>query len=338
MFFIFHRYYFGKDTGYTSCMILGIDEVGRGAWAGPVVVGAVAIEPDAITGLNDSKLLSKKKRIYFAKLIRMRAAWIGIGWVGAKKIDEIGMSASLKLAARRSIEGAPRACEIIIDGTIRLVEAPNVTTLKKADQLIPAVSAASIIAKVARDTYMQSLDGLFSELAFRSHVGYGTAGHLAALDTFGPTPLHRMSFSPMSGVSPKKRKIAISKVVTTAGYKAETAAAVYLHTNGYTVVERNWKTKRCEIDIVAEKDGDMYCIEVKYRKNALQGEGFDYITATKQKQMAFAADAWRSLKKWPGPVRLAAVQVAGDTFEVTGFTTEMSAGETHHARTRQFGW
>lgn len=314
-------------------MILGIDEVGRGAWAGPVVVGAVAVEPQAVLGLNDSKLLSKKKRIIFAALIRQRAAWIGIGWVSARKVDEIGMSAALKLAAQHATEKMPSIVdEVIIDGTIRLVDAPNVTTLKKADQLIPAVSAASIIAKVARDRYMQALHEMFPEYGFTSHVGYGTAAHQAALDAYGPSRVHRMSFAPMSSV-----KAAAIPKETTVGNKAEAVAASYLERNGYCIVERNWKTKRCEIDIIAERSGEVFFVEVKYRKNAYAGDGFSYITAAKQRQMAFAAESWCVHTKWRGSMRLAAIQLTGDGFEVTGFTTEIFSGPARRARTRQFG-
>lgn len=318
-------------------MILGIDEVGRGAWAGPVVVGSAAIMPDAVTGLTDSKLLSKKKRTLYAAHIRKQAVWIGIGWVSAKKIDELGMSAALKLAARRSLAGVPAYIEeIIIDGTLRLVDAPNVTLLKKADQLIPAVSAASIIAKTARDRYMQAVHEQFPDYSFDAHVGYGTAAHQAALRAHGPSRLHRMSFAPMSamtGETALKRPV----ITQTAGRRAEAAAADYLQAQGFRVMERNWKTKRCEIDIIAEKNGTMYCVEVKYRKNSQQGEGLDYVTVAKQKQMSFAAEAWRSTAGWAGSIRLAAMQVAGDDFRVTNLVTEIPAVAARHVQTRQFG-
>lgn len=317
-------------------MILGIDEVGRGAWAGPVAVGAVAIEPDAVSGLADSKLLSKKKRILLTKQIRREAAWAGVGWVSARKIDEIGMSAALKLAARRATAGIPAdTYDIIIDGTIRLLEGANVTTLKKADQLVPAVSAASIIAKVARDNYMAALGAAFSDYNFDAHVGYGTAAHQAALIANGPSPLHRMSFAPMSALAGGIATPQSARV--TDGQKAEAKAAAYLRTQGFRVIERNWKTKRCEIDIIAEKEQTIYFVEVKYRQNTRQGAGFEYITLQKQRQMSFAADAWRSTQKWAGEVRLAAVQVSGSDFTVTGFETEIHEVRARRAQTRQFG-
>lgn len=317
-------------------MILGIDEVGRGAWAGPVVVGAVAIEPQLVPGLTDSKLLSKQKRVLYAADIRRYAAWIGIGWVSAHKIDEIGMSAALKLAARRAIAGFPaeKMDEIIIDGTLRLVDAPNVTLLKKADLLIPAVSAASIVAKVARDRYMQSLHELFPDYGFDQHVGYGTARHQQALLTHGPSSIHRMTFAPMSSAG-RVNQVPVRKF--SSGYKAEQAAADYLQAQGFEILDRNWKTKTCEIDIIARRDGSVYFIEVKFRSNARQGQGLDYITPGKQQQMHFAAEMWRAANKYAGPMQLAAAQASGDDFIVTDLVLDIPASGVRHAGTRRFG-
>ena len=158
----------------------------------------MAIAPNLVQGLADSKTLSRKRREELAYHIRLHAEWIGIGWVSARKIDEVGMSASLRLAAERAMRGAPVGVDVIIDGTMKLIEGEHVSTLKKADQLFPAVSAAAIIAKVARDRYMYSLDRAFAQYSFSSHVGYGTAKHLEMINTHGVTRLHRMSFNPMA--------------------------------------------------------------------------------------------------------------------------------------------
>lgn len=184
-------------------MILGIDEVGRGPWAGPLVVGAVVLGDTQIDGLTDSKKLSKKRRAELDVLIRQHAAGFGLGWVHADEIDSIGLSAALHLATRRAVEQiATPYHEIIIDGTINLLADTSkgkfVQTLPKADLLIPSVSAASIIAKVARDTFMEEQDAVYAGYNFASHVGYGTAAHRAAIDTLGVTPLHRLSFAPLA--------------------------------------------------------------------------------------------------------------------------------------------
>lgn len=179
-------------------MIVGIDEVGRGAWAGPMVVGAVLLGDTVIEGLTDSKKLTKKQRERLDIEIRQRAIAIGIGWVSAKQIDLIGLSEALKLASRRALAQIRHDYhEIIIDGTIALIDDPRVTLMKKADLLVPCVSAASIVAKVARDNYMRHLDDVFPGYSFAGHVGYGTASHRQAIETCGVTPLHRLSYAPL---------------------------------------------------------------------------------------------------------------------------------------------
>jgi ribonuclease HII len=183
-------------------MILGIDEVGRGPWAGPLVIGAVVLGGATIEGLTDSKKLTKKKREQLDVEIREKVAGFGLGWVAATEIDEIGLSAALVLATKRAVEQVKAPYhEIIIDGTINFLKGTSkeqyVTTMKKADLLVPSVSAASIIAKVARDNYMTEQDGIYAGYGFASHVGYGTAAHRTAIDRLGVTPLHRLSFAPL---------------------------------------------------------------------------------------------------------------------------------------------
>jgi ribonuclease HII len=189
--------------GYTEDMIVGIDEVGRGAWAGPLVVGAVLLGTHTIEGLTDSKLLSKKQRERLDIEIRQTAQCIGLGWVSAKHLDTIGLSAALKLASRRALAQINHTyTEIIIDGTIALIDDPRVTLMKKADLLIPSVSAASIVAKVARDKYMTGLDQVFTGYGFGRHVGYGTLMHRTAIASLGVTPIHRLSFAPLAHFTP----------------------------------------------------------------------------------------------------------------------------------------
>lgn len=293
-------------------MIVGIDEVGRGCLAGPLCVAAVALGEHTIEGLTDSKMLTRKRRETLSAQIKQQANAIGIGWISAKLIDEIGMSAALKRAATIAVGHIHTPYEqIIIDGTIKLVDDPRVVTLKKADLLIPTVSAASIIAKVARDAYMHRIHDLFGDYGFIDHVGYGTAKHLAALRAHGPSPVHRLSFAPLTP------KILSKQTITTNGQRAETAAATYLQGLGYEIVERNWKTKWCEIDIIATKDHIVHFIEVKYRTTARQGAGLDYITRSKQRQMHFAAELWSAKAKWRGESRLSAAQISGPYFTVT---------------------
>lgn len=179
-------------------IVLGIDEVGRGSLAGPLVIGAVVLA-SAIEGLTDSKLLSKKQRNKFALLIKQDAEFIGLGWVSEAEIDNIGLSSALVLAANRSIINLTmRIDEIIIDGTVNFL-APNKLSraLVKADISIQSVSAASVIAKTERDKYMATLATEYPQYGFDSNMGYGTKYHLEAIRKYGPCQSHRKSFEPI---------------------------------------------------------------------------------------------------------------------------------------------
>lgn len=105
------------------------------------------------------------------------------------------------------------------------------------------------------------------------------------------------------------------------GDQAERAVEAYLLANGYRILDRNWRHRRAEIDIVAAKDGTAYFVEVKYRRTTRFGRGFEYITAAKQRQMGFAADLWLVKNRWYGPYMLAAAEVTGPRFAVTGYVT-----------------
>lgn len=281
-------------------MILGIDEVGRGPWAGPLVVGAVVLGDASIEGLTDSKKLSAKKRAELDALIREHAAGWGLGWVHADELDRLGLAESLRVATIRAVEAVKAPYhEIIIDGTINFLKETTkgayVTTLTKADLLIPSVSAASILAKVARDTFMAEQDHIYKGYSFTKHVGYGTAAHRREIDLHGLTPLHRISFAPIAkivGSSPNTSLKPLPETMSTKaiGDRGEQKAAEYLMSMGHTIVARNWKTKWCEIDIISEHTDTVYFVEVKYRKNGKSGNGFDAITKQKQRQMRFAAE------------------------------------------------
>lgn len=182
-------------------MIIGIDEVGRGAWAGPLVVGAVSLKSN-IDGLNDSKLITAKQRVKLAKEIKQNTSYIGIGWASSSEVDDYGLSAALTLATHRALKEIDSGAEIIIDGNVNFLKDyyPNSKSLVKADKTIPSVSAASIVAKVARDEYMNNLSKEFPNYGFDKNVGYGTAGHKNSITINGLCHEHRLSFRPMSGL------------------------------------------------------------------------------------------------------------------------------------------
>jgi ribonuclease HII len=184
-------------------MIVGIDEVGRGCWAGPLVAGAVLLgEP--IPGLADSKKLRKVQRERLDAEIRLQALAFGIGWVTPQELDKIGLTEAVRLAMQRAIEEITVPYdEIIIDGNYNYLSTdPRSSCLIKADDTVPAVSAASIIAKVARDAFMSSASLQYPGYHFEKHVGYGTTAHAAALKLQGICDLHRRSFAPIRALLP----------------------------------------------------------------------------------------------------------------------------------------
>ena len=349
-------------------MILGIDEVGRGPWAGPLVMGAVVLGGATIDGLTDSKKLTKKRREALEPEIYEKALGVGLGWVSAEEIDSVGLGVALQLACQRAVEAVDTLGvayhEIIMDGTINfLKDTPKgayVTTMKKADLLVPSVSAASIVAKVARDRYMAEQDAVYEGYKFGAHAGYGTAAHVAAIEKNGVTPLHRLSFAPLQKYRPAPRssisspsffrgrstgersssrgaRLALTGTSSSKsgneidsspvelpsnhmGAVAEGVAAEYLQREGHEIIERNWKTKYCEIDIVSQKDGVVYFTEVKYRKQANQGGGLAAITPKKLNQMQFAAKIYAQTRRLRDTdMLLAALSLTGEPPEIETF-------------------
>ena len=180
---------------------VGIDEVGRGCWAGPLVACAVLLgEP--IIGLRDSKKLSKRRRELVTAEIHSKALAVGLGWVWPATIDEIGLTEAVRLAMAEALTAITHEYdEVIIDGNLNFLSSvPKTKALIKADEVIPAVSAASIVAKVARDQYMEHIALEYPGYGFEHHVGYGTAAHVAALKLHGVTAIHRTSYKPIAAL------------------------------------------------------------------------------------------------------------------------------------------
>lgn len=183
--------------------MIGIDEVGRGCWAGPLVAAAVDLDDDLLLNeLDDSKKLSAKKRSSISVQLQKLANQIGIGWVWPHEINEIGLTASVKLAMQRAIdEMALEAQEIVIDGNINYLDhIANTVAVVRADGSVQAVSAASVIAKVARDAYMVEVAKKYPEYGFEKHVGYGTKMHSMALEKHGVLPIHRINYKPVKAL------------------------------------------------------------------------------------------------------------------------------------------
>jgi len=182
--------------------IAGIDEAGRGPLAGPVFAAAVILNPaNPIVGLADSKKLTAKQRdILFAIIQEKALAW-AIGSASAEEIDRVNILQATFLAMRRAVADLKIVPHIVLVDGNQNPKLPHETRMIiQGDQTEPAISAASILAKVARDREMLILDKQFPQYGFASHKGYGTAAHLAALAKHGPSVIHRRSYKPVAEV------------------------------------------------------------------------------------------------------------------------------------------
>ena len=177
-------------------MICGIDEVGRGPLAGPVVAGAVILPKDCrILYINDSKKLSAKKREELFEEIEAQAVACAVGIVGPERIDEINILQATYEAMRQAIEKLPVRPDLLLNDAVTIpgIEIPQVPIIK-GDAKSISIGAASIYAKVIRDRMMDDYDRTMPEYGFASNKGYGSAAHIEAIKEFGPSPIHRRSF------------------------------------------------------------------------------------------------------------------------------------------------
>ena len=176
--------------------ICGIDEVGRGPFAGPVMAGAVILPKDCdILYINDSKKLSAKKREELSALIKEKAIAWAVGRIEPERIDEINILQATYEAMRQAISKLPQKPDILLNDAVTIPEVDiRQVPIIKGDAKSLSIAAASIIAKVERDAVMREYDSVYPGYGFASNMGYGTAEHIAALKAQGPTPIHRRSF------------------------------------------------------------------------------------------------------------------------------------------------
>lgn len=184
---------------YEGQDIAGVDEVGRGPLAGDVVAAAVILDPARpIAGLRDSKKLSESRREELAGLIRERAAAWSVARASVAEIDELNILQASLLAMKRAVEALSRQPGyVLVDGNRLPVWSYPSEPVVKGDDRVPAIAAASILAKVQRDGELIALESEYPGYGFAAHKGYPTAAHLKALRTLGVTPVHRRSYAPI---------------------------------------------------------------------------------------------------------------------------------------------
>jgi ribonuclease HII len=244
-------------------IIAGVDEVGRGPLAGPVLAAAVVLSDDhTIEGLRDSKKLSKIQREKLYPIIIKQAMGIGIGQVDVKTIDKINIREATLNAMQIALGNLPRRPDkALIDGhPLKNQIIPNEGIIG-GDDLIDSIKAASIIAKVTRDKIMAHYGRIFPEYGFEKNNGYGTEFHMSALKEYRATPIHRRSFNPVHKNMPTFTWLSEQKRI---GWMGEKLAALYLKGIGLEILEMN---RNCpphgEIDIIAKNGNEIVFVEVK---------------------------------------------------------------------------
>jgi len=204
-----------RTDSFLKSVIAGVDEAGRGPLFGPVVAAAVILDPARpIDGIADSKQLTAPERERLAVEIRSHAVAWSVAWADAGEIDSLNILQATYLAMRRALLGlrvAPTHVQVDGNRCPRVVDLPfacSVEAVVRGDALIPAIGAASILAKTARDAMLMDLDRIYPGYGLAEHKGYPTPAHCEALQRLGPTPLHRFSFAPVKFAAQSARQAA----------------------------------------------------------------------------------------------------------------------------------
>lgn len=249
-------------------IIAGVDEVGRGPLAGPVVAAAVILPKDhTIEGLRDSKKISKKRRESLFPLIYEQAIDIGIGEVDVKTIDKINIREATFKAMKMALDDLSTIPDrALIDGhPLNDQSIPNEGIIG-GDDKVDSIKAASIIAKVTRDRIMKEYSIIFPEYGFENHSGYGTKIHIEALEKYRATPIHRRSFKPVKNLMPTFKWLVDHDRISWMGKKL---AALHLKKSGMSVMDLDWEgISNNSIDIVAKDNDHLIFVDVNtYYKN-----------------------------------------------------------------------
>ena len=273
--------------------VIGIDEVGRGPLAGDVVSAAVCIDlNNLIDGVKDSKALTDKKRKEMATKIKDEALGIAISKASPELIDSINIKQATILTMEKALNKLLKEMEekgVTVD--VALVDSEVINSpvksisIDKGDDKCNSIGAASIIAKVYRDSLAQEWHKEYPNYSFNTNKGYGSQAHRNAIVRYGPTPIHRKTF--LKNL-PMWRENSYTK-----GRLGETMAVEMLQEKGYQVIEQNYEVPSGEIDIIAIKDDIIVFTEVKLRRNSDYGYGHEHVSDRQKSRIRTTATIYR---------------------------------------------
>ncbi len=289
--------------------VAGVDEVGRGPLAGPVAAGAVVLGPDLeapwLARLRDSKALTPRARQRLAPQVQQECLAWSCGWATVTEIDTLGIVAATRLAMRRAAEGLSISPDLLlVDGRPIGDLGRAARFLVRGDATCPSIAAASIVAKVARDSLMEELDGRYPGYGFARNKGYGTGQHLAALQSLGPCPEHRRSFRPLrlslDGLLARAAEGAYLDEVEASmtdsrvglGRHGEALARQHLERQGYQILQANYRCPEGEMDLVARQGDQTVFVEVRTRRGQSFGKPEESITPAKKARLLAVAQRY----------------------------------------------
>lgn len=276
--------------------VCGIDEAGRGPLAGPVAAAAVILPGDLVLPwLNDSKKVTEKRREMLYRQITEQAVSWAVVMIPPERIDEINILQATYEAMRGAVSRLKVRPGVLVNDAVTI---PGMDILQvpvvKGDARCISIAAASILAKVTRDAYMKEMDGRYPAYGFAGHKGYGTKAHCEAILESGPCPIHRRSFLGrlLSGTKWDTRdhqEGADTPSLRETGRAGEDQAACFLEKKGVRILERNFRARQGEIDIIASQEGTILFVEVKYRRSLRFGDPAEAVGPEKQKNICEAA-------------------------------------------------
>lgn len=266
-------------------IVAGVDEVGRGPLAGPVVTAAVILPKDCkIEGINDSKKLSAKKREQLYHIIIQKALSYGIGVIPSSRIDEINILQATYEAMREAITKLSITPQIVLVDALHI---PDISMPQRGivggDGKSISIAAASIVAKVTRDAMMEKYSKLYTQYHFEKNKGYGSQQHIEAIQKYGPCAIHRKTF--IKNIFSQKQYSQNPSY----GTKGEILACREMEKMGYRILQRNFRRSCGEIDIIAQKQNTIVFTEVKFRHTDKNGQPCEAVTAEKQKRIVETA-------------------------------------------------